>query len=114
MRLERRLRLPAVLGTAALALALVAGAALAPASTSSRGKRIFVADCASCHTLRDAKARGTVGPNLDRRFRHTSRRRIRSITLRAVRNGDEAMPAGIVAGADARAVADYVARVAGR
>jgi mono/diheme cytochrome c family protein len=29
------------------------------------GKEIFVTNCSSCHTLADANATGTIGPNLD-------------------------------------------------
>jgi mono/diheme cytochrome c family protein len=32
---------------------------------ATKGKVIFVANCATCHTLADANATGTVGPNLD-------------------------------------------------
>ena len=37
---------------------------------ASAGKKLFVADarCGSCHTLKDAGSRGTVGPNLDESF----------------------------------------------
>lgn len=32
---------------------------------AAAGKTVFSANCASCHTLADAGASGTVGPNLD-------------------------------------------------
>lgn len=32
---------------------------------ASKGRSIFTANCASCHTLAAAKATGTIGPNLD-------------------------------------------------
>jgi cytochrome c553 len=32
---------------------------------AAAGKTIFVANCASCHTLADAGTSGTIGPNLD-------------------------------------------------
>jgi outer membrane protein assembly factor BamB len=34
-------------------------------SASAAGKAVFTANCASCHTLADANAHGSVGPNLD-------------------------------------------------
>jgi mono/diheme cytochrome c family protein len=35
------------------------------AATGNAGKTLFKANCASCHTLKEAGASGTVGPNLD-------------------------------------------------
>lgn len=37
----------------------------APEGDAAAGKAIFVAECAGCHTLADAGATQTVGPNLD-------------------------------------------------
>jgi cytochrome c551 len=34
-------------------------------ASADAGRDVFVASCASCHTLSDAGASGTVGPNLD-------------------------------------------------
>lgn len=33
--------------------------------TTPQGREIFLANCATCHTLSDAGSSGTVGPNLD-------------------------------------------------
>ena len=118
-----RLRRPAA--CAAIAAALVgatavveatAGPARPPAQSTaaSRGRALFVADCASCHALRAAHARGTAGPNLDRLFRRTRKAKVRPIVLRAIVRGDGAMPAGILGRRDAGTVAAYVARVTGR
>ena len=79
-------------------------------ATADRGRTLFTERCAGCHTLSDAKARGTVGVDLDRR------RVSRDDVLFALRNGgfgSKIMPANIVTGEDAEAVADYVARVSG-
>jgi mono/diheme cytochrome c family protein len=78
------------------------------APTSARGK--LGEQCASCHTLRAAGATGEIGPNLDER--KPSAARVRQM----IRTGsaDGVMPAGLLKGRDARRVASYVARVAGR
>jgi mono/diheme cytochrome c family protein len=66
------------------------------------GKDLFVNSCGSCHTLSDAGTSGTVGPSLDD-LKPTS-----AETLTMINKGGGAMPAGILAGEDAEAVADYV------
>ena len=101
----------------------------------SRGKQLFVegADgkqsCGSCHTLADAGTRGTIGPNLDEAFKYSrapdGEQGFDESTIRDVVRGQIAypvedppaggpgMPADLVTGADADAVASYVASVAG-
>src|ERR1051325_7577523 len=37
----------------------------ASGSASTQGKTVFTANCKGCHTLKDADATGSVGPNLD-------------------------------------------------
>jgi cytochrome c6 len=66
--------------------------------------------CTLCHTLRDAGATGKVGPDLDRLKPDTLR------VARAVTSGVGVMPsqAGNLTGEQIRAVAAYVAAVAGR
>jgi mono/diheme cytochrome c family protein len=98
--------------TQAATTGAAAGSGAASAATSAR--RLFVADCGSCHTLKAAHTRSAAGPNLDRRFRRTKRSKIRPIVLRAIRQGDGAMPAGILTGRRARSVAAYVAAHTGR
>jgi predicted metalloprotease len=86
-----------------------------------RGKELFVARCAGCHTLSAAGTRGsatnahqrerTDGVNFDQR------RVSRDDVLFAIRNGgfgSKIMPSNIVTGSDAEAVATYVASVSGR
>ncbi len=75
-------------------------------ATSARAQ--FAGTCGSCHTLADARTSGTFGPNLD--DRKPSKARV----LAALMSGPGAMPSGLLAGAQADAVATYVAAVAGR
>ncbi len=92
---------------------------------ASHGKQLFIAaakpsepSCASCHTLADAKAQGTVGPNLDDAFSSDKTQGFSEQTLRDVVRGQIAypeapMPANLYRGQDARDVAMYVAKCAG-
>jgi mono/diheme cytochrome c family protein len=80
-------------------------------STEERGKDLFRQQCASCHSLAAVNARGVTGPNLDR-IGDVQPDRI----VNAIRNGGTGqgrMPAGLLDGAEAEAVAEYVAKVAG-
>ena len=73
------------------------------------GKEVFTsAGCVSCHTLSDAGATGTVGPNLD--AAHPSA----SLVAERVRDGKGVMPsfAGELDDAEIAAVAAYVSRAA--
>jgi cbb3-type cytochrome c oxidase subunit III len=74
------------------------------------GKQVFSDNCSSCHTLKDAGATGTVGPNLD------DLKPPKETVKRQVENGGGAMPAfkGTLSPAEIDAVAAYVARVAGK
>jgi mono/diheme cytochrome c family protein len=83
-----------------------------PSATDEEGKQLFISTCKSCHTLRAVQARGVTGPDLDR-IGGLDRQRV----LNAIRKGGTGqgrMPAGLLQGEDARAVARYVARVAGQ
>lgn len=78
----------------------------------AEGKMLFGRNCASCHSLAAYNARGATGPNLDQ-IGLVDRERI----LNAIRiggTGDGRMPPALLAGEEARAVADYLATVAGR
>jgi mono/diheme cytochrome c family protein len=73
------------------------------------GKHLFASTCASCHTLAAANARGVTGPDLDRIGQLNEAR-----VLGAIKNGGTGqgrMPAGLLQGANAKAVADYVSKV---
>jgi mono/diheme cytochrome c family protein len=123
------LRLAGVLGLLAAAL-LVAGCGaegIPDESGVSQGKELFQGEgqCAGCHTLADAGSRSDIGPNLDEAFEHVRREGFDESTIRSlVRNqiaypiedpvtGEQGMPANLVEGEDADAVAAYVASVAG-
>ena len=84
--------------------------AASPSPAPARGARAaFVETCGMCHALQAAGTHGFVGPDLDET--KPSRARVR----RMIRTGsiDGIMQPGLLEGRDARAVASYVARVAG-
>jgi mono/diheme cytochrome c family protein len=77
----------------------------------AQGKAVFQkAGCASCHTLKDAGATGTVGPNLDERTPS------KQLVVERVTNGKPPMPSfkGQLSDAEINAVATYVSTVAGK
>ena len=89
---------------------------------ASRGKEVFKGDgqCGSCHTLADAGTPGKVGPNLDNAFAGAREDGFKKSTIAAVvldqiyyPTAGSGMPAKLVEGEDAEAVAAYVAEVAG-
>ena len=88
-----------------------------------RGAVLFAERCSGCHTLDEAKSRGskpedevaggerTNGPNFN------VRKENRDDVLFAIRNGGfsgAVMPANIVVGEEAEAVADFLAKYSGR
>ncbi|MEA2473459.1 MAG: hypothetical protein QOE06_1374 [Thermoleophilaceae bacterium] len=91
--------------------------------TLHKGATLFSERCSGCHTLNEAKARGskpegqraagerTNGPNFN------TRKENRDDVLYAIRNGGFSgaiMPANVVVGTDAEAIALFVERYAGR
>jgi mono/diheme cytochrome c family protein len=115
-------------------LVLVAGAFAAGCDTQEeadldRGRDLFVNGCGTCHTLAEARAGATIGPNLDASFAQARANGEDQDTIEGVveaqienpRPINEAdpdydnvyMPPGIYEGSDARDVAAYVASVAG-
>ena len=87
------------------------GGAGGASSQLAEGKQIFTQNCGTCHTLSDAGTNGNVGPVLDQIKPDKAR------VLAAVKNGGAgsgAMPANIVTGKEAQAVATYVSSVAGK
>ncbi len=75
------------------------------------GKRVFqTAGCTSCHTLKDAGASGTVGPNLD------TAKPPKTLVIDRVTNGKGVMPSfsGQLSADQIDAVATYVSSVAGK
>lgn len=77
---------------------------------NAQGKSIFTANCASCHTLKDAGTHGTVGPNLDQ-LKPSEPRVEKQVT-----NGGAIMPPfkNTLTPAQIKAVAEYVSSVAGK
>jgi mono/diheme cytochrome c family protein len=76
------------------------------------GKVLFQNTCAACHSLRAVNARGVTGPSLDNIGQVTQKR-----VLAAIKNGgtgERLMPANLLQGESAQAVAAYVTAVAGR
>ncbi len=91
--------------------------------TASRGARLFYERCSGCHTFEAANSYGskaagqlqggerTNGPNFDERKEN------KDDVLFAIRNGGFSgaiMPANIVTGEDAEAVADFVEKYSGK
>ncbi|MGE5636262.1 MAG: c-type cytochrome [Nocardioidaceae bacterium] len=77
-----------------------------------RGKQLFRQTCASCHTLGAVNARGVTGPNLDEIGAVTPERVVSAIRIGG--SGQGRMPERLLEGQDARDVALYVSKVAGR
>ena len=119
----------AALALAAIVLAVAAcggssgssssGTAATSTPTSSRfsggevsaaaGKVVFTSNCATCHTLADAGATGSVGPNLD------DLQPDEETVKNQVTNGGGGMPAfgGQLSETQIESVATYVSSVAG-
>jgi mono/diheme cytochrome c family protein len=79
-------------------------------NASAQGKTVFNTNCKGCHTLKDAGATGTVGPNLD------DLQPDKATVVRQVNNGGGPMPAfkGKLSTAEINAVSTYVSSVAGK
>jgi len=78
---------------------------------AAEGKLIFTQTCGTCHVLKDAGTSGAVGPSLDTLKPDKAR------VDAAIENGGAGsgqMPAGLLAGKEAEAVAEYVSSVAGQ
>lgn len=90
-----------------------AGAARVPLTAEQeRGRVLFGQRCQQCHSLAAANSVGKVGPDLDKL------KPSRDVVLDAIDNGRARgkgrMPADLVQGRDAEAVASFVAAVAGK
>jgi len=125
-------RLRGLLGACAVLLAALAATGcgsggLTDAGDAARGKELFAGEgrCGTCHVLADAGTKGVIGPNLDNAFLQSREDGLGEGTIRAVvrdqiaypietpNTGSPGMPADLVTGDDADAVAAYVASVAG-
>jgi mono/diheme cytochrome c family protein len=85
------------------------------------GKRLFQSTCTSCHSLRAVNAQGVTGPNLDAIGLDTSTPQARAQSEKRVRDairiggtGERRMPANLLQGEEAAAVAAFLTDVAGR
>jgi cytochrome c6 len=78
---------------------------------SAEGKLIFTQTCGTCHTLKDAGTNGNVGPVLDQV--KPDKARVES-AIEKGGLGSGQMPAGLLQGKEATAVAEYVSSVAGK
>jgi mono/diheme cytochrome c family protein len=83
-----------------------------PAAVEKKGKLLFRQTCATCHSLGAVNARGVTGPNLDQIGQVTKQRVLNAIKIGGT--GDKRMPAGLLTGTNAEAVAAYLAKVAGQ
>jgi mono/diheme cytochrome c family protein len=83
-----------------------------PTAKEKKGKQLFLQTCASCHSLAAVNAHGVTGPNLDEIGEVTKQRVLSAIRIGGT--GDKRMPAGLLSGENAEAVAEYVSKVAGR
>ena len=81
-------------------------------SELEEGKELFRQTCTACHTLAAANARGVTGPDLDEIGEMTEERVLQAIKVGGT--GQKRMPAALLEGEDAEAVAKYVSAVAGQ
>ncbi len=120
-KISRRLACAAALG----AIAIAATGCGTEAANKERGRQLFLANCATCHTLAQAGQGAQIGPNLDHAFAAARESgqdadTIEGIVLDQIEyprpstdNPAVSMPADIVTGQDAKDVAAYVAEFAG-
>jgi mono/diheme cytochrome c family protein len=92
-------------------------------STNRRGAELFYERCSGCHSLEVANAYGSKAPGALQGGERTNgpnfnvRKESRDDVLYAIRNGGFSgaiMPANIVVGEDADAVADFLAKYSGK
>jgi mono/diheme cytochrome c family protein len=92
-----------------------------PSEQLENGKELFQNTCATCHSLKAVNAQGLTGPDLDGLGLDSStpeaRQRSEDRILAAIKEGgtgQRQMPAGLLQGENAEAVAVFVVDVAGR
>lgn len=112
-------RLIALLGSAALVVALAGCDIKHPTANLATGKKLYVAKCGSCHTLSHAASQGQLGPNLDDAFRQDRADGVSGSAIEGLvaywiqyPNSQGVMPAFLLKGQQAQDVAAYVGRVA--
>ena len=120
--LATRIRSPliaAALAAAALVTAAGCGGGDGQADLA-RGKELFTQKCGACHILENAGTKGVQGPNLDLAFQQSLKDGLGRSTIEGVVRKQIAlpqgrqMPANLVEGKDAEAVAAYVASAIGK
>jgi mono/diheme cytochrome c family protein len=117
---------PAAVTIALVGVLAFGGCDLQENADTDRGRQLFTAKCAQCHTLAEAAAKGELGPNLDDAFRAARAKGMDDDTIEGVvqaqianprpaspQNTNLYMPPDLVTGSDAEDVAAYVASVAG-
>lgn len=98
------------------------GAAEERTASDEASRDLFVTNCGSCHILEAAGTDGVVGPDLDDRLAPAGPAegeaidgtRVRVMSAIETGLGNGRMPAGILQGAQAEQVSEYVARTAGQ
>jgi cytochrome c6 len=92
-----------------------------PTGQLKEGKHLFQSTCSTCHTLKAVNAQGVTGPNLDQLGLDTStpeaRKKSQARIVGAIKlggTGQRRMPANLLQGEQAEAVAAYVTDVSGR
>ena len=106
-------------------IAILAASAVLTACGSGKGdpatgKQLFTQKCGACHVLKNAGTKGVQGPNLDLAFKKTIEDGLGRSTIRGVVEEQiklpqgGVMPAKLVTGKDAAAVATYVADAIGK
>ena len=84
-------------------------------AAETHGRALFARNCSTCHTLGGSAAVGRVGPNLDTlNGGDLQQAFVLDAIAKGRAQGNGQMPAGLLYGNDAKDVAAYVARVAGR
>ena len=73
---------------------------------TEKGRELFVSNCGTCHTLDAAGTQGSIGPNLDEA--QVDEAEVLQVIEQGGR-GSGNMPANLVTGEDAQAVAKFVA-----
>jgi mono/diheme cytochrome c family protein len=117
---------PVAIAVALTGLVMLSGCDLQEDADLDRGRELFTARCGTCHVLAEAGTTATIGPDLDAAFAEARARGMDSDTIEGVvesqianprpaspQNPSVYMPADLVTGSDAEAVATYVGSVAG-
>jgi len=110
-----KLLVAAALATAATAL----GACGSDEPDQAKGQELFTQRCGACHVLDNAGTKGVQGPNLDQAFKQSladglGRSTIKGVVEKQIAFPQGSMPANLVKGEDADAVAAYVADAIGK